>query len=76
MGSLIDERYRLLLIEHYLEDAKEVPFYGAFNKWVFVCPFCGPHLAVQRPRRNTEKQHSCGMLLNTHGYSLAPRKGV
>lgn len=42
MESPIDERYRLLLLEHYLENAKKAPFYGVINKWVFVCPFCGP----------------------------------
>lgn len=42
MESPIDERYRVLLMKHYLENAKEVPFYDALNKWVFVCPFCGP----------------------------------
>ena len=42
MESPIDERYRVLLMKHYLENAKEVPFYGVIKKWVFVCPFCGP----------------------------------
>jgi hypothetical protein len=42
MESPIDERYRLLLLEHYLDDAKEVLSCGVIRKWVFVCPFCGP----------------------------------
>ena len=42
MGSPIDECYRLILLEHYLDNAVEAPFYGAIKKWVFVCPFCGP----------------------------------
>jgi hypothetical protein len=42
MESLIDENYRLLLLERYLDHAVEAPFYGVINKWVFVCPFCGP----------------------------------
>ena len=41
MESPIDERYRLLLLEHYLDNAVEAPFYGVIKKWVFVCPFCG-----------------------------------
>jgi hypothetical protein len=42
MESPIDEKYRLLLLEHYLENAQEAPFYGVARKWQFVCPFCGP----------------------------------
>ena len=37
--SPIDERYRLMLLEHYLHDAVEVPYRG-YRKWSFVCPFC------------------------------------
>jgi hypothetical protein len=37
--SPIDERYRLMLSEHYLDGAVEVPYRG-FKKWSFVCPFC------------------------------------
>jgi hypothetical protein len=37
--SLIDERYRLMLSEHYLDGAVEAPYRG-FKKWSFVCPFC------------------------------------
>jgi len=42
MESPIDERYRLLLLEHYLENAQEVMGSGGNTKWQFVCPFCGP----------------------------------
>ena len=38
--SLIDERYRLMLLEHYLDGAVETPYKG-FKKWSFICPFCG-----------------------------------
>ena len=37
--SPIDERYRLRLIEYYLDAAVEAPYKG-FKKWMFVCPFC------------------------------------
>ena len=37
--SPIDERYRLMLLEHYLDAAIDVPYRG-FKKWSFVCPFC------------------------------------
>ena len=38
--SPIDERYRLLLLEHCFDGALEAPYKG-FKKWNFVCPFCG-----------------------------------
>ena len=37
--SPIDERYRLILLEHYLDSAVEMPYRG-FKKWQFICPFC------------------------------------
>jgi len=42
MESLIDQRYRLLLLEHYLVKAQEARHYDGHSKWQFVCPFCGP----------------------------------
>ncbi len=39
--SRIDEYYRLMLLEHHLENAKEIPFYNGHRKWQFICPFCG-----------------------------------
>ena len=42
MESSIDQRYRLLLIKHYLEGAKEFASYGGKTKFQFICPFCGP----------------------------------
>ena len=41
MESPIDERYRLLLLDHYLDNAKQAPLYGMTQRWQFVCPFCG-----------------------------------
>ena len=42
MESPIDERYRLLLLEHYLENAQEVLGPDGRPKLQFTCPFCGP----------------------------------
>jgi len=42
MESRIDERYRLLLLQHYLEDTKESKNYDGKTKFQFICPFCGP----------------------------------
>jgi hypothetical protein len=53
MESVIDERYRLLLIEHYLENNKEVSVSGGTGKLTFSCPFCGPlgHSEAKRKHR-------------------------
>jgi len=58
MESVIDERYRLLLLEHYLEDSQEKTGLHGQNKWVFVCPFCGP-----LGRTEGKKKHRKGSLL-------------
>jgi hypothetical protein len=39
--SPIDERYRLMLLERYLDGAVQLPYQG-YTKWQFICPFCGP----------------------------------
>jgi hypothetical protein len=56
--SLIDQRYRLLLLEHYLDGALEVPLAGGGAKWQFVCPFCGPLSS-----KDYKKRHRKGALL-------------
>ena len=58
MESLIDERYRLLLLEHYLENAQEARNYDGHSKWQFVCPFCGP-----LGRTDAKKKHRKAALL-------------
>ena len=42
MESPIDQRYRLMMLEHYLDSASEVLSCGGAKKWKFICPFCGP----------------------------------
>ena len=39
--SVIDERYRLMLLEHYFDGVVEVPLVGGGCKFQFICPFCG-----------------------------------
>jgi hypothetical protein len=51
MESVIDERYRLKLLEYYLENPKEAMGPGGFKKWVFCCPFCGPQGRSESKRR-------------------------
>ena len=58
MESQIDQRYRLLLLEHYLSGAKESVLRSGTKKWVFVCPFCGP-----LGRTEGKKKHLKGALL-------------
>jgi len=58
MESPIDERYRLLLLEHYLDNSQEVKGPGGSSKWQFVCPFCGP-----LGRTEGKKQHRKAALL-------------
>ncbi len=58
MESQIDQRYRLLLLEHYLDSASEVASYGGSKKWKFICPFCGPLGRTEGKRR-----HQKGSLL-------------
>jgi len=58
MESQIDQRYRLLLLEHYLTGAKEGVLKSGAKKWVCVCPFCGP-----LGRTEGKKKHLNGALL-------------
>ena len=52
--SPIDERYRLLLLNRYLKDTKEVPVASGGSKWVFCCPFCSA-LGRTEAKRNERK---------------------
>ena len=65
MESPIDRRYRLLLLEHYLDSASEVPACGGAKKWKFICPFCG-----SLGRTEGKRTHKKGALLwNTQQHS-------
>lgn len=66
MESPIDERYRLRLLDYYLDDAKEGILRNGSKKWVFICPFCGP-----LGRTEGKKKHQKGSLLwdsNQHSW--------
>ena len=52
--SHIDERYRLLLLNQYLKNIKEVPVASGGSKWVFCCPFCSS-LGRTEAKRNERK---------------------
>jgi len=48
MESPIDERYRLVLLEYYLQNAEERE---AGRKWIFSCPLCAPFARTEAKRR-------------------------
>ena len=52
--SPIDQRYRLLLLNRYLKNTKEVPVACGGSKWVFCCPFCSS-LGRTETKRNERK---------------------
>ena len=54
-GSPIDERYRLLLLNRYLKNIKEVPVARGDSKWVFCCPFCSTLGRTEAKRDEPEK---------------------
>ena len=56
--SPIDEKYRLVLLEHYLQDPRETCFGPGSKKWQFICPFCGP-----LGRTEGKRSHRKGALL-------------
>jgi len=58
MESLIDERYRLLLLEHYFENAVEARHYDGHSKWQFTCPFCS-----HTGKTDAKKKHRKAALL-------------
>ena len=52
--SPIDLRYRLLLLNRYLKNIKEVPVASGGSKWIFCCPFCSS-LGRTEAKRNERK---------------------
>ena len=52
--SSIDERYRFLLVNRSLKNAKEVPVASVGSKWIFCCPFCSS-LGRTEAKRNERK---------------------
>ena len=52
--SPIDQRYRLLLLNRYLKNIKEIPVASGGSKWVFCCPFCS-FLGRTEAKRNERK---------------------
>ena len=73
--SPIDERYRLMLIEHYLDSAKEVPYRG-FTKWEFICPFCSPLSSKEYKRKERKGSLLWDARQNSWVFFCAKQKSV
>jgi len=61
-----------MLLEHYLENAKEVPLSDGRSKWVFTCPFCG-----YTGKTDAKKKHRKAALLwnaTQHSWVFTCRK--
>ena len=58
MESRIDQKYRLMVLGYYLENAAEKSTASGHSKWIFTCPFCGP-----LGRTEGRKKHRKGALL-------------
>jgi hypothetical protein len=58
MESVIDEHYRLILLEHYMVNVQEARDYDGNKKWRFTCPFCG-----YTGRTDAKKKHRKAVLL-------------
>ena len=52
--SPIDERFRLIAVNRYLKNVKEVPLASGLSKWVFCCPFCSA-MGRTEAKRNERK---------------------
>jgi hypothetical protein len=71
--SPIDERYRLTLINYYLERVQQGIDRCGNRKWAFICPFCGP-----LQRTDSKKQERKGVLLwnaKQHSWVFSCAKG-
>ena len=58
MESPLDERYRLMLLDYYLDDIQLGLLTDGTTKYRFICPFCGP-----LGRTDGKKNHRKGALL-------------
>ena len=76
MESPIDQRYRLLLLEHYLTGAKEGVLKNGAKKWEFVCPFCGPLGRTEGKRRHLKGSLLWNAGRNSWVFSCAKKGSV
>ncbi len=74
--SPIDERYRLMLLEHYLDGAREMPFHGGTTKWQFVCPFCASLSSKEYKRKQKKGSLLWDARQNSWVFYCAKKKSV
>jgi hypothetical protein len=48
MESMVDERYRLIILQHQVEGAE---YKKSDHKWIFCCPFCSPFVRTKAKAR-------------------------
>jgi len=71
--SPIDERYRLLLLNQYLRNIKEVPVARGGSKWVFCCPFCSALGRIEAKRNERKGALLWNDLQNSWVFSCAKK---
>ena len=74
--SPIDERYRLLLMEHYLGAAQEGRSPNGSSKWQFICPFCGPLASKEYKKRQKKGALLWNAVQNYWVFSCAKKGSV
>ncbi len=58
MESLIDQKYRRIIMDYYLENIQESTDHNGNQKFAFTCPFCG-----STGRTEAKKKHRKAALL-------------
>ena len=74
--SPIDERYRLLLMEHYLGAVREGRSPNGSSKWQFICPFCGPLASKEYKKRQKKGALLWNGVQNSWVFSCAKKGSV
>ena len=74
--SPIDERYRLMLLEHYFEGAIEASLPNGGRKWQFVCPFCGPLASKDYKKRQKKAALLWNAVQNSWVFTCAKKGSV
>ncbi len=73
--SPIDERYRLSLLEYYLDGAVDAPYRG-YKKWMFICPFCGSMSSKEYKKKEKKASMLWDSRQNSWIFFCARKKSV
>jgi hypothetical protein len=74
--SPIDERYRLMLLEHYLDGAIEAALPNSSRKWQFICPFCSPLASKDYKKRQKKAALLWNAVQNSWVFTCAMKDSV